>query len=357
MQKIVLFLLISMQMPIKASPLVALEKAKQDLIVGKQKVTQGKRDVQEGYFKIRAVTSQLADAATGVQPMLCTLTTVDKYAGDIVDAMGALTPSILVMPPIGAAATIGLTLMIGVPDVITSIKNILTSVIGTLNTTKIIIDPVNEKMNPGLIGFALHAESSIAQIQDLLNNNKGKLKPDFVTSVNNIITALNPLITLAKTRTYFATGGFADPANDVNQFGNKYTDLLVAYRDAKLSNYGSKVVLSQNILKCPVLGDDPVLNNAPVVDKDKDVQSWTDTQKNVVAPIANFLSQMRPDAWARAAQIDMQTRSLMQNWSKLPVMYQQFYVAEQKFDLAIAKLDEIITGFKAALAAAEDDGS
>ncbi|HSW73930.1 MAG TPA: hypothetical protein VLG71_02120 [Candidatus Limnocylindria bacterium] len=342
------FLALAVQLPVTAAIVTALQNAQKaltqsraDLVAGKQKVLQGKQDIQDGYWKVKHdVVDTMGKASDALQPTMCMLTGVKKYTDEMNDVLAGLIASIVIVPPLGVAGSIAASLLSGVPDIVNSLSNTLGSVDTTLKTVRGTINSANEKLNPNsLLSFVLFAEQNFKKVRALIDQNKDKLNQDFINKVGAITEQLDTMIQFSKTSATSMSESLDQ--GGVTRVATYVQGLTKAYADARIANFGKQIALKNDILNCPVLGDDPaiaqMLDAAMSLDKGKDtadVHPWLDTRENVARPIITLLSQVNPDAWTAVLSKGM------------PAVYQNFTLAAQKFDQAIAKIDQTVGAFQ-----------
>lgn len=343
------FLGLSIQMPTTAAIVTALQNAQKalvqsrsDLVAGKQKMLQGKQDIQDGYWKVKHdVVETMGKASDALQPPLCMLNGVKKYTDEMNNILAGLIASIVIVPPLGVAGSIAASLLSGVPDIVTSLNNTLNSVDTTLKTVRVTINTSNEKLNPNsLLSFVVFASKNVNQVKTLLDQNGDKLTPGFIEKIKAVTNKLDTMIQFVQGHVDQASESLKN-SNDVSQLAANIQDFSKAYADAQITNVGKQVAVKNDMLNCPILGDDPaisrLLDSAPSLDKAKDTNDahpWLDARENVARPIITLLSQINPDAWTAVLNKGM------------PVVYQQFTLAAQKFDQAIAKIDQTVNAFQ-----------
>jgi hypothetical protein len=321
-----------------------LTQSRKQLVEGKNKVLQGKADVAGGYWKIKHdVVETLGNASNDLQPTICMISSVEDKTHYIDRTLGELNPAVAdpAKLVIGAATVVVKPLFGGIPEMIGSLKGVLVSVDGTLKTVRTTVNNGNEPLNPGsILSFALHAEQNVSQINTLLSGNTDKIKADYATKITAITSRLTDMINLVKNSSDSLTETFKEPATATG-LQDAVKNLAADFANAGLTNAGTQVAVGKDTLDCPKMGDDPAVTAAiaSAITFDKgadtgDTHPWLDTRDNVMKPIIKALAEVNPAAWSAVGA------------KNIPVMYQQFTLSAQKFDAAIAKIDETVGAFQ-----------
>jgi hypothetical protein len=328
------------------SPIQDLIAAKKQLQEGKKSIADGKQGVIDGYNQIKSdVVDTMNNAARDIQKQMDELNEQKSAASDVLDKK---LPELHGIIAASGLVTLGISWVLlplvpiieavlwDVPKTLNAINNPLESIVDTLHAVTNTINPSVEQINPkDMVILLQQIQFKIADIKTKIKDEISSswwLNSSFKDTMNSItdsaIDTINHQIQEAQSN--------IDPIKEktrdigtMEAISKKMKDLKNSSIDEIKKNLDAKNSL-ENYFTIPMK-------------KDKDGNDTNepdeDAKNSRIEKIKNWLDSLTK--WDFVDEFDKQIARDKDSKQDIPLVYQKFNSATQKFDVAIEKIDKI----------------